>query len=74
MRHLSDLEQPRQQLPQAFRPNGAIYINNTASLIANNCFFITPTKLYIMSHQDSIDIDTELDLQQAENILNHKES
>ncbi|MCI3999750.1 acylneuraminate cytidylyltransferase, partial [Klebsiella pneumoniae] len=31
-------------------------------------------KLYIMSHQDSIDIDTELDLQQAENILNHKES
>ncbi|HEZ0267339.1 TPA: UDP-N-acetylglucosamine 2-epimerase (hydrolyzing) [Neisseria meningitidis] len=74
MRHLSDLEQPRQQLPQAFRPNGAIYINDTASLIANNCFFIAPTKLYIMSHQDSIDIDTELDLQQAENILNHKES
>ncbi len=53
MRHLSDLEQPRQQLPQAFRPNGAIYINDTASLIANNCFFIAPTKLYIMSHLGS---------------------
>lgn len=71
IRAVSDLEQPRQQLPKAVRPNGAIYINDIASLLQHQHFFIEPIELYLMNAQDSIDIDNEADLQQAEQIMQH---
>lgn len=68
---LSNLEQPRQQLPKAMRPNGAIYINDIASLLQHKRFFLEPIELYLMNAQDSVDIDSEADLKQAEQIMQH---
>lgn len=65
-----DLEKPRQVLPQAFRLNGAIYINQVKDLLSQNKFFIEPFELFEMSSEDSIDIDCEDDLKQVERILN----
>lgn len=70
----SDLEAPRQQLPQAFRPNGAIYFSNIAEIKKQQSFFISPIELYKMSHIASIDIDTPEDLiyaNQLEDENNH---
>lgn len=59
---LSDLEAPRQSLPAAFCPNGAIYFNDIATLKRHRRFFNEPLALYQMSHQHSLDIDTLEDL------------
>lgn len=67
---LSDLEAPRQQLPKAFCPNGAIYFNQIQTLIANKRFFNAPIALYEMNDKDSIDIDTMHDLLLANQYLN----
>ena len=67
--NLESLEMPRQQLPKAYRPNGAIYINDIAQLLKQKKFFIEPIQLYIMNSTDSTDIDSESDLQQAEQLL-----
>lgn len=60
---------PRQELPPIFIRNGAIYLIKREaflqekSLIANNCF------AYEMSANDSVNIDSELDLMLAEQLL-----
>lgn len=66
---LSDLEAPRQTLPQAFTPNGAIYFNQIETLIKNQRFFNMPITLYQMNHIDSIDIDSTEDLLLANQFL-----
>lgn len=60
--HLSDLEMPRQQLPVAYVPNGAIYFNDIATLKQNRRFFNEPLALYPMSDRHSLDIDSLDDL------------
>lgn len=67
-----DLEQARQQLPKAYRPNGAVYINDIETLLQNRHFFAQPLHFYPMSAEDSVDIDVEADLQRAERILQQK--
>ena len=64
-----DLEKPRQILPVAFRPNGAIYINQVEDLLSQRKFFIEPFELFEMSSESSIDIDCEDDLKRVEHIL-----
>lgn len=59
---LKDLESPRQILPPAYEPNGAIYINFISDLLKFKRFFIEPIEIYEMDEKSSIDIDSLDDL------------
>lgn len=69
LRDSENLDQPRQSLPPAYRQNGAIYLLKTAEFLSSNSFFIAPALPFVMSRQESIDIDTEHDLRLAEEIM-----
>ena len=56
---------PRQQLPRAFRPNGAIYIVKAELFMETHCLLTDDTKPFFMDKQKSIDIDTIEDLKAA---------
>lgn len=56
----------RQDLPIAFQPNGAIYIFDSLNFMENRYFPRTKVFPYIMSEQDSVDVDTLDDLIQIE--------
>lgn len=74
VRQLVDLSAARQSLPAAFRPNGAVYINDIAQLKAAQTFFAEPVQLYLMDEKDSVDIDVESDLVLAEQYWRERES
>lgn len=56
------LEAPRQSLPVAFRPNGAIYVNRVEDLRRAHSFFVQPFHFVEMDAKRSLDIDSEADL------------
>lgn len=62
----ADLSAPRQSLPAAYRPNGAVYIADIATLRQTQDFFAAPLQLYLMDAESSVDIDCEADLALAE--------
>jgi CMP-N,N'-diacetyllegionaminic acid synthase len=63
----------RQSQPKFYARNGpAILITRTDVLVEQKSFYGDPTLPYIMSAQDSIDIDNGDDLQLAEMILSKK--
>lgn len=70
---LSDLESPRQLLPKAYQPNGAIYFNHLEDLLQYEHFFIEPIHLYLMDKEDSIDIDKPSDINTAEQLIYQRE-
>ena len=59
---------PRQKLPNAFLPNGAIYIAKVNHFLKQRSFFSKKMALYEMDEKSSLDIDTKKDLITA-NIL-----
>jgi CMP-N-acetylneuraminic acid synthetase len=63
-----------QDLPKFYRLNGAVYIAEINYFYKNNGFIGNKTKAYIMSQQNSVDIDTELDFKLCEIIYNKKSS
>jgi CMP-N-acetylneuraminic acid synthetase len=69
IKNWSDLERPRQSLPKAYRPNGAIYLSSSDAFLRNNTFFIPPIHFFMMTSEDSIDIDVEEDLHIVEEIM-----
>lgn len=62
LRDIQSLEMPRQQLPEALRINGAIYVMSSQLFLEKQAFFVEPAYLYTMDARSSIDIDTETDL------------
>lgn len=60
---------PRQELPQVFQPNGAIYMIKITEFIKLQSFFTNKTKAYPMSAASSIDVDTYEDIKKIENQL-----
>jgi CMP-N-acetylneuraminic acid synthetase len=59
-----------QDLPTFYRLNGAIYIAKTAQLEKQNSFFLKQgVHAYIMSQEDSVDLDTKLDFKLAELLM-----
>lgn len=66
--HITDKRS--QDLKKHYRLNGAIYIAKTDKLISNKSFLLSKNIFaYIMPQEDSIDIDTQLDLLICETIL-----
>ena len=59
----------RQDFKKVYRLNGAIYIANTEKLKKEQSFFVGNVKPYLMSKQDSIDIDDEFDFEVASTFL-----
>lgn len=63
------LDKPRHLLPKIYRQNGAIYVLKTTDFLQHNSFFIPPAMPFVMSQQESIDIDSEFDFFLAERII-----
>ena len=59
----------RQDLPAAYRPNGAIHILDVGWLRAKRSYLARPIIGFVMSRERSIDIDTVDDLAEAELML-----
>jgi CMP-N-acetylneuraminic acid synthetase len=60
---------PRQSLPKAYYPNGALYVFNAASFLLNQAIPLGRCRPFVMPGERSIDIDTPADLQVAESWL-----
>jgi CMP-N,N'-diacetyllegionaminic acid synthase len=57
----------------AYHPNGAIYIREVMDLSKSNLFTLYNEALpYLMSREDSVDIDNEIDFKVAEAILDKR--
>ena len=67
-----DLTKPRQELPKAFLPNGAIYISEVNKFLKNKNLFEKPLEMYEMSKKESIDIDTKDDLELTSKLMQEK--
>ena len=62
----------RQDAPQVYDMNASIYIWKRKALLDNETVFTDKTSLYIMPEERSIDIDTELDWNFVEFIVNKR--
>ena len=62
----------RQDCPKVYELNGAIYIMNVASLKNQKINEFTKVKKYLMSKEDSVDIDDYLDWAVAQAIIKRK--
>ena len=60
---------PRQDLPSAFLPNGAIYYAKANYFLKYESFFSRNMGLFEMDSDKSLDIDSEDDLKIAEKLL-----
>jgi len=67
--HTKDLSAPRQELPRAYRQNGAIYWLSCEAFRQHQTFFVPPVQAYEMTAEQSIDIDTAVDLDAAGKLL-----
>lgn len=63
----------RQDLPEVYRINGAIYLVKTEALLRENTFEVNELLGYKMSRNSSIDIDNALDFKIAEFLLKEGE-
>lgn len=59
----------RQNLPPVYALNGAVYMADTKAIIVNRSFITNETVAYRMSKNNSIDVDTEVDLLIADVLL-----
>ncbi|PSU29905.1 cytidylyltransferase domain-containing protein [Photobacterium lutimaris] len=67
-----DFSQYRRQTKREYSPNGAIFIANCNQYIDKKHFFGKDSVAYIMSKEDSVDIDDKLDFELAITIQNKK--
>lgn len=58
-----------QDMPAAYRPNGAIHILNVARFRTERSYIAPPVLAYVMPRARSVDIDTIEDLRLAETLL-----
>lgn len=63
----------RQELPEVFHRNGAIYALRRQECMAQRTLIAAGAKAYVMAPECSINIDAEIDLVLADAILRHRE-
>ena len=63
----------RQDLPEVYALNGAVYVARTEWLFETRNFLSESTQGYVMPSHRSIDIDTEQDLAMASCLMQQKE-
>lgn len=64
-----------QDLPTYYRINGAFYMSKAKSVLENETFFVKKNiYAYIMTQDNSADIDTKLDFMVSEALINMKEN
>ncbi len=68
------LTRSRQELPETFMPNGAVYIVETELFMSTKSFFHKDTQLFIMDREQSVDIDTLADVDKVEEYMRKKET
>ena len=59
----------RQQLPQVYRPNGAIYVIRTEVFLRERSFYPAGSYGFVMDRKSSVDIDEEFDWIIAESLV-----
>jgi len=62
----------RQDLPKVYVLNGAVYVAESGFIMEHKSFLTDETAGYIMSGENSVDIDTELDFAYCEWLINRK--
>lgn len=62
----------RQELPTYYRLNGAIYMGKTEAFCENKSFIGKNAFAYVMKQEESVDIDTSIDFEVAEVIINQR--
>lgn len=65
----ADMEAQRQSLREVYRQNGAVYAIGVPDFLAHDRFYLRPCRGVIVPAEDSIDIDSEMDLALAELML-----
>jgi len=65
------LTMPRQKLPKAYLPNGAIYINEINIFLENKNIFKKPLSFFLMGKNSSIDVDSKDDLITVKQKIRH---
>ena len=63
-------ESPRQKYSKMYTLNGALYLSTKKSILKNKSLFSPSTIGYVMPEEYSIDIDTNLDWEIAEFLMN----
>jgi CMP-N-acetylneuraminic acid synthetase len=68
----ADMEAQRQNLREVYRQNGAVYAVGVADFLEHDRFYLRPCHGVVVPAEDSVDIDTEIDLMLAELILQRR--
>lgn len=62
----------RQNLPRIYVLNGAVYVAESRFIMENESFLTEETSGYVMSGENSVDIDTPIDFAYCEWLINSK--
>lgn len=65
-------KQPRQQLPEAYGNNSCVHVINPRTILEKHSSVGTVVKAYVMSPEDSINIDTPMDFDIAAMLMQRK--
>lgn len=67
-----DMEAQRQAMREVYRQTGGVYAVGVDDFLEHDRFFLRPCHGVVVPREDSIDIDTEIDLMLAELILQRR--
>lgn len=65
VRSWPDLEAPRQELPRAVRPNGAVYVTSLRDMVRSRSVVVPPLAIVEMPEDRSLDVDDAAALDRA---------